>query len=292
MKLGKLIMFSLLLCFVFPILSHADQVEEAKAAIQDEDFRTACELLGPLAEENNAEAQFLLGSLYVNGQGVEKDDTKGLSLIMKAARQGYDQARLRAFTICLELANQGNATAMYNVAFMCLKGWGGEHDTDVCIGWLEAAAKSGHIRSAKMLSRAYTEGMFGIAPDEEKASYWSSLPAAFAAGIDGAWSGETAGMDGQPMKLTFTYKTDGNALTGTVDGADVKSRIRDGKIDGNRFSFTYDVDFGGITGTFMYRGLFLGDELKLSYSSHMGDGFVDASGENPLTTSFSAKRVK
>ena len=292
MKLGRLIMFSLLLCFVFPRLSYADQLEDAKAAIQNEDFVKACELLAPLAEENNAEAQFLLGSLYVNGQGVEKDDTKGLSWIMKAARQGYDQARLRAFTICLELANQGDATAMYNVGFMCLNGWGGEHDTDVCVGWLEAAAKSGHVRSAKVLSGIYAEGKFGRTPDEEKASYWSNLPAAFAAGVDGAWSGETPGTDGQPMKLTFTFKTDGNTLTGTVDGTDVKSQIRDGRIDGNKFSFAYDVDFGGMTNTFMYSGFFLGDELKLSYTSHMGGGLADAGGENPPTTSFTAKRVK
>ncbi len=47
----------------------------------------------PLAEGSNAEAQTILGTLYINGQGVEKDVTKGLSLIMKAGTQGYEAAR-------------------------------------------------------------------------------------------------------------------------------------------------------------------------------------------------------
>ena len=120
MKSSRLLCLSLLFCFVFPILSYADQLEDAKAAIQNEDFNKSYELLLPLAEENNAEAQFLLGSLYINGQGVEKDDTKGCSWIMKSARQGYDQARLHAFNIYFELASRGDASAMYNLGYMCL----------------------------------------------------------------------------------------------------------------------------------------------------------------------------
>jgi hypothetical protein len=293
MKLWRLSCFSLLLCFVFPILSYADQLEDAKAAIHNENFEKGCELLRPLAEENNAEAQFLLGSLYVNGQGVEKDDTKGLSWVMKAALQGYDEARLRALSICLDLANQGDVAAMYNVGYMCLERWGGEQDTDACIGWLESAAKSGHARSAKVLSGIYGKGKFGITPDEEKAAYWSNLPAAFAAGIDGTWSGEVPGMGmgGRPMKLTFTFETDGNTLTGTARVRPGKKiRIRNGKIDGNKFSFAYDDDFGGMEITFMYSGLFLGDELKLSYLSNMGSFSDPGGGVTPLT--FTAKRAK
>jgi hypothetical protein len=203
MKLCRLLCFPLLLCFVFPILSYADQLEDAKAAIQNEDFTKAHELLLPMAEENNAEAQFLLGSLYINGQGVEKDDTKGLSWIMKSARQGYVEARLRALSIYLEIANQGDASAMYNLGYMYLHGWGGEQDTDVGIGWLESAAKNGHVRSAKVLSGIYEKGTFGITPDEDKASFWSNLPAEFATSIDGTWSREAPVQGGPPTKYTF-----------------------------------------------------------------------------------------
>ena len=203
MKLCRRLFFSLLLCFVFPILSYADQLEDAKAAIQNEDFEKAFGLLAPLAEENHAEAQFLLGSLYINGQGVEKDDTKGLSWIMKAARQGYDQARLRAFSIYFELAGQGDASAMYNLGYMCLRGWGGDQDTDAGIGWLESAAKNGHVRSAKVLSGIYAGGKFGITPDEDKASFWSNPPAESASGMDGTRSREAPVQGGPPAEYTF-----------------------------------------------------------------------------------------
>ena len=122
MRFDRLVFIALFLCVVFPFVSNADQLEDAKAAIQNEDFTKSYELLLPLGEENNAVAQFLLGSLYINGQGVEKDDTKGLSWIMKSARQGYDQARLRALSIYFELADRGDAGAMYNLGYMYLHG--------------------------------------------------------------------------------------------------------------------------------------------------------------------------
>jgi TPR repeat protein len=206
MKLCRLLGLSFLVCFVFPVWAYGDRLEEAKAAVQNENFEKAFELLRPLAEENNAEAQFLLGSLYINGQGVEKDDTKGITWVMKAAGQGYAEARSHAINICLDLANQGDTTAMYNLGYMCLQEWGGERDPNVCTEWLERAAESGHERSAKVLSGIYAKGKFGISPDEEKASYWRHLPAAFAAVTDGTWSGESPDQGGLPAD--FTYDSD------------------------------------------------------------------------------------
>ncbi len=104
---------------------------------------------------------------------------------------------MRALNLCLELGKQGDATAIYNVGYMCLNGWGGEQDPNDCIQWLETAAKLGHIRSATVLSPIYTKGSFGITPDKEKASYWSDMAAAFAAGIDGTWTG-TFSRNGRP----------------------------------------------------------------------------------------------
>ena len=173
MKFNRLILFSLLLCFIFPLISNADQLEDAKAAITNKNFIDAHKLLTPLAEENNVEAQTLLGTLYVNGQGVEKDFKKGLSLIMKAANQGYKAARIIAFKLHIDLGNQGDTTAMYNAGYMCLNGWGGETESNICLKWLENAAKMGHEKSAEILSRIYTKGMFGVTPDEGKATYWS-----------------------------------------------------------------------------------------------------------------------
>jgi hypothetical protein len=228
MKLCRLLCFSLLLCFVFPILSYADQLEDAKAAIQNEDFTKSYELLLPLGEENNAEAQFLLGSLYINGDGVEKDDTKGLSWIMKSARQGYVEARSRALAIFLYLANQGDASAMYNLGYMYLHGWGGEQDTDIGIGWLESAAKNGHDQSAKVLSGIYAEGKFGITPDEDKASFWINLPVESASGIDGTWSREAPVQGGPPTEYTLDSDAREYILEDIIVTGSLRSLKREG----------------------------------------------------------------
>jgi hypothetical protein len=269
MKFFRSVFITLLLCVVFPSMSYADQLDEANAAIESKDFKKAYELLQPLAEEGNAEAQTRLGALYVNGQGVEQDLTKGLSWIMQAASQGYETARRIAFKLCLDLVNQGDTTVMYNLGYMCLNGWGGEYDPNVCLGWLENAGKIGHERSAEMLAKIYTEGLYGMTPDEEKATYWSNLSAAFAAGIDGKWEGSIPmGEDLPPMILSFEFKTKGDKLTGTSAGfGGQKMRIRDGKIDGNDFSFTVKSNLGGMRTATDYTGTFLGDRLKLTYTT-------------------------
>ena len=301
MKSNRILLFSLLVCFVFPVLSYADQLEDAKGAIQNNEFKKAYELLLPLAEENNAEAQTILGAMYINGQGVEQDYTKGLSLIMNAGRMGYEPARVRALNSCLELAKQGDMAAMYNVGYMCLHDWGGEHDTNVCIDWLESAAKLGHIRSAGMLSQIYTKGMFDITPDEEKAFYWSDMAEGFAAGIDGTWTGTLSIMGGPPMPITYNFKADGDVLTGTMSGGPGQwIPIKEGKIDGTNISFAVDVSFGPMKMTNNYTGVQVGNDLKLTYEVESDSGSSRRSSANkvrgeappPPPTTLIVKRVK
>jgi len=213
----------------------------------------------------------LLGALCVNGQGTDIDFNKGLSLIMKAAGQGYQPARVNAFKLCLNLANQGDTGAMYNVGYMCLNDWGGDHDSDVCLKWLENAAKLGHEKSAKILAKIYKEGMFGITPDEEKTTHWNNLQAAFAAGIDGKWKGSASmGPGGPPMDLSYDFKSDGGVLTGTTVGfGGKKIKIIEGKIDGINLSFKVESKFRGMKSTSEYTGMFLGETLELTYTTKM-----------------------
>jgi hypothetical protein len=295
MKLNRILLFSLLICFVFPVLSYADQLEDAKTAIKNEDFQKAYELILPLAEENNAEAQTILGTMYVSGQGVEKDPTKGLSWIMKAATQGYAPARKNAFLLCLSEAQQGNTGAMYNVGYMCQNDWGGEHDTNACLNWLESAAKLGHMRSATLLSQIYTKGMFGITPDEEKVSYWNDIAEGITAGIDGTWTGTFSGMGGMPMTVTYNFKRDGDVLTGTMSGGPGQwIPIRKGKIEGANLSFAVDVNFGQMKFTNNYTGVQLGNDLKLTFEMESDNrGSANKVRDNsPPPTTFYLKRVK
>jgi TPR repeat protein len=172
MKTIKLVIYILFLFFAFPVLSIAEPIDDAAAAIDAKEWEKAYELLTPLAQENNLLAKALLGAMYIRGQGVDIDANKGLALIMDAASQGNEMARGLAAVYNKELAESGDIKAMYNTGYMCLNGWTGEIDPNQCIRWLEVAAQNGHELSAKMLSRIYAKGMFGIAKDEEKAAGW------------------------------------------------------------------------------------------------------------------------
>ena len=88
---------------------------------------------------------------------------------------------------------------------------------------------------------------------------------AFAAPIDGKWVGEIQGMDGSPTKISYTFKADGNTLTGSTASPDGKeTAIKDGKIDGNNISFSISFDMGGQEMKMEMKGVLSGDDLKLS----------------------------
>jgi hypothetical protein len=281
MKSLTTILLTLLICLVLTSQSFADPIEDAKTAVTNQDFTKAHEILTPLAEQDNVEAQTMLGAMYVNGQGVEADATKGLELIMKAAKKGYEPAKVRAFNLNIELANSGDTAAMFNVGYMCFNGWGGTYESGVCLKWLENAGDIGHEKSAKILAKIYTEGMYNVTPDETKAAYWKDQQAAIVAGIEGSWEGSLPPMGGptpMPMEVTYKFKKEGDILSGVFINkgfGNKKQLIKEGKIDGNNFSFTIESNFMGKEMTNNYTGVFYGKTIKLTYTMPAGpDGVV------------------
>ncbi len=302
MKFCRPIFFALLFCLVFPLMASADPLEDAKAAIENKDFSRAHELLLPLVEAKNVEALALLDALHGNGQVSDEAYNKGLSVIMKAAQKGFKPARLSAFKSCLNLANQGDTAAMFNVGYMCLNDWGGAHDNAVCLKWLENAAKLGHEKSSKYLTKIYTEGKYGVTPDEEKAAYWKNLGESFAAGIDGEWKGSLdMGTGGPPMEYAFDFKMDGDTLKGTSSGFGGKTPITNGTFDGTNVSFAVQTEFMGRKTTTSYTGTFYGDTLMLtSQTKTKSSGNLHASktikknagGEELPPVTFTVKRAE
>jgi uncharacterized lipoprotein YehR (DUF1307 family) len=81
---------------------------------------------------------------------------------------------------------------------------------------------------------------------------------ALAADLSGDWTGSVN--NGQ-FQITFTFKQDGATLTGTVQAAQGDPiPITDGKIDGDKLSFT--VNFNGTT--IHHTGTLSGDTIKLT----------------------------
>ena len=96
---------------------------------------------------------------------------------------------------------------------------------------------------------------------------------AFSADVDGNWTGEMPGMDGSPMVINYTFKANGNTLTGMTspEGMGMDSPISEGKIDGNNISFIVVVDMMGMEMKMTYKGTVSENEIKLNMDMGMGD---------------------
>jgi TPR repeat protein len=87
------------------------------------DYKRAAEWYGKAAAQGHRAAQFSLGNLYFEGDGVAKDQVKAIQLYRQSADQGYDQAEF-----ILGLAYEF--------------GWGGlPRDRRTAIKWLDRAGR-------------------------------------------------------------------------------------------------------------------------------------------------------
>jgi hypothetical protein len=68
----------------------------------------------------------------------------------------------------------------------------------------------------------------------------------FAGDIDGKWTAEIEGRDGEKRTQTFNLTTDGDKLTGTVVSPRGEREIVEGKVTGSDISFAVVVDFKAI----------------------------------------------
>ena len=85
---------------------------------------------------------------------------------------------------------------------------------------------------------------------------------AFAADVDGKWSGTIAPPNGD-FPQAFTFKADGAMLNGAMAGPDGKDiAIKEGKIDGSNISFTVTLDFGGMAIVLSYKGAVEKEQIK------------------------------
>ncbi len=96
------------------------------------------------------------------------------------------------------------------------------------------------------------------------------LAAAWAADVSGKWKAEYTSPDGQTRQSNFTFKVDGQKLTGTVASAMGESQISEGQVSGDEISFSVVRDFGGNEVKFRYKGKVSGDEIKLAVTANFG----------------------
>jgi hypothetical protein len=93
-----------------------------------------------------------------------------------------------------------------------------------------------------------------------------------AADLNGKWVAQVPGRDGQTRETTFTFKVEGDKLTGTVSGRQGDNPISEGKITGDTVSFTVKASFQGNEVKFLYQGKIAGDEIKFTRTREGGNG--------------------
>jgi hypothetical protein len=104
---------------------------------------------------------------------------------------------------------------------------------------------------------------------------------AWAADVSGTWKGSAETPNGT-VERTFVFKVDGDKLTGeTSSNLFGKSKIEDGKVEGDNISFTITVNVQGAEGKVNYKGKVEGDQIKFTVE-------VPAYGQ---TLELTAKRV-
>ncbi|MGB7452227.1 MAG: tetratricopeptide repeat protein [Lysobacterales bacterium] len=124
-----------------------------------------------LAENGSANAQFNLGAMYDNGDGVPEDDAEAAKWYHQAADQGHVNAQFNlgvmyangegvaenaaeAATWYRKAAEQGDYRAQYNLGSLYANGEGVPQNSSECYVWLSLAARSGPKNLAIKRDRA------------------------------------------------------------------------------------------------------------------------------------------
>jgi uncharacterized protein len=155
-------------------------------------FEEAFEALLPLAKRGDANAQFVVGLLYANGQGVEQNFYEAAKQYRQAGEQGHAGAQVNLgslFENCYgngpcnseaaadwyrRAADQGSAIGQYNLAVMYATGRGVAKDEWTARTLFRKAAEQGHLPAQFNLAVTYERGMGG--PADVVAAYaWFDL---------------------------------------------------------------------------------------------------------------------
>ena len=84
---------ALVVILAIAIPADAGPLEDGLAAIERDDYETALQLLEPLADQGLAVAQYNLGVMYRDGQGVPRDFAAAYMWFTLAAAQGDEEAQ-------------------------------------------------------------------------------------------------------------------------------------------------------------------------------------------------------
>jgi len=122
------------------------------SAFETKQFVRAYQLLYPLAEQGNVEAQYRLAIMAQNGLGMVVNTKEAERWMRAAAETGFDLAQ-------------------HGLGFMYLQGECVEQDYAQAIKWFSLAAEQGLAGAQTTLGNMYEEG-HGVEKDLDEAKRW------------------------------------------------------------------------------------------------------------------------
>jgi len=155
---------------------------------QQGEYGEAAKKYHKAAIKGNVVAQQLLGSLYMNGLGVEQDITKAIYWFQKAADQdeaiaqyylgilylkgdGVEPDTSKAVHWLHKSAEQGDSLAQYQLGYMYLNGKGVEKKYFMATHWFRKAAEQREAIAQYYLGMMYAHGE-GVAKNDVESIYW------------------------------------------------------------------------------------------------------------------------
>jgi len=139
------------------------------------------------AERGNARAQFDLGLMYANGDGVEKNEALALMWFNRAAQNNFSKAlnvtkvatvneTSQKFKFAQEAAKRGDARAQFDLAMMYKNGEGVTRNERLAFNYFHKAARKNHSEAKFQMGLCFAEGK-GVKKQSQLARYWFKLAA-------------------------------------------------------------------------------------------------------------------
>ena len=149
------ILFAVLLVVACATGAAADSTEDAFSAYERGDDVLAAQLFRRLAEQGYPQSQYVLGTMYANGQGVSKDYQEAMKWFRKAAEQGL-------------------VDVQYKLGMVYQFGNNVPQDFQEAMKWYRKAAEQGHAEAQYYLGMLYSNER-GISKDHVRSYMWYTL---------------------------------------------------------------------------------------------------------------------
>ena len=135
-----------------PAMASEAEFNRAISHYNNQNYNQAFNIFKKLAEQGDAAAQFNLGYMFSNGQGVRQDYGQAVSWYRKAAEQG-------------------NANAQTNLGLMYAEGKGVRQDYAQAVAWYRKAYAQGEAKAAYNIGVRYHNGQ-GVRQNKSTAKEW------------------------------------------------------------------------------------------------------------------------